>query len=400
MHKKFNHLLRVSVLLIACLLLISGCTTNKQDTVPPISTNQQENNQSNLEDDKLPNSVEKEYVVVKDYSNNDTSKQILNDFTDVINEELAEMAGSDDRLRWHGKKLFMIDASVPFEYGSLICGYIIMEGEAYCNLYYFEDSSIKYRTFDSDVWSLNFTVYRGHTIAYGGFLGWHNGKVIMQDKVNVQFANGQTVSNSFSNISFDYNDDSEEVITDGYIAIADGQTWIENIEFIGNNGKVEDDWHSDLFKFTLTYLWKDKPNEIWTVYRYNQMLSKDEMQKLWEQSPVSVFIDGEEIGAEHFLLDESINIEYIWRSNRNSNYNDVRKIKSVSDITIEGIDDKDEVIWIDLDKDDGSSEKCFDNLRLDTPPEEPGNYCLVIIHYGDNVLEHQDIYFSLFFRIV
>lgn len=400
MSKRYNHLWKLTICFISCLLFINGCTLSKQDTIPPNLVDLQENNQNNLEINKLPNTVEKEYVVVQDYSNNDTSKQILNDFADSINEELAGMDGSKDRLRWHGKKLFKINAAVPFENGALICGYMILEGETYCNLYYFEHSSIKYRTFDSDVWSLNYTVFRRHTIAYGESLGWDNGKVIMQDKVIVQFANGQITCNSFSNIPFDYNEECEEIITDGYIAIASGQTWVKNIEFFGKTGEVEDDWHSDLFKFTPSYMWKDQPNEIWTVYRYTQMLSEDELQTLWDQSPVRIFIDDEEIGTERFLMDEAINIEFIWRSNRNSNYNDVRKIKSVSDITFEGLDDEDEVTWIDLDKDDGSSEMCFDNLKMDTPPEEPGNYCLIVKHNGYRDLHHQDVYYSLFVKIV
>lgn len=395
MYKKHYNLLKFCVCLLTCFLLVSGCSLN-QSTAPLNSTNR--NNSNNFKDDRLPNTVEKEYVVVQDYSNTNTSKQVVNDFADVINEELAELDGSEDSLRWHGRKLFMINAAVPFEDGNLICGYTIMEGESYCNLYYFEDSSIKYRTFDSDVWSLNYTVFRGHTIAYGRSLRWDNGKDIMQSKVNVQFANGQTVSNSFSNIPFEDNEEWGEIDTDGYIAIADEQTWVKNIEFIGKSGEAENDWHSDLFKFTPPDLWKDQPNEIWTVYRYNQMLSKDEMQKLWNQSPVRVFIDGEEIGTERFLIDELTNIEYIWRSNRNSNYNDVTKVNSVSNITFKGLDDKDELIWINLDEDNGSLEMCLDNLKLDAPPDKTGNYCLIIKHNGSFDLKNQNIFFSLFIR--
>lgn len=222
----------------------------------------------------------------------------------------------------------------------------------------------------------------------------------MQDKVDVLFEDGQEVSYNFSNIPFQDNEECVEIITDGYIAIASGQTWVKNIEFFGKSGEVEDDWHSDLFKFGTPFIWRNQPNEIWNVYRYTQMLSEDEFQTLWNQSPVSVFIDGEEVRTERFMLDESIGIEYIWRSNKNINYSDVRKIKSISEITIEGLDDEDEVIWIDLDKDDGNLDVCFDKLKMDSPPEEPGNYCLIIKHNGDNNLQHQVIYFSLFIIIV
>lgn len=130
------------------------------------------------------------------------------------------------------------------------------------------------------------------------------------------------------------------------------------------------------------------------------MLSKDEFKTLRELNPVSVFIADEEMRTERYLLNNETAKEYIWRNNNNVDYHKIKEIQSISEITIEGLDDKDEIIWIDLDIDDGSKKMCFDDLRLDTPPEEPGNYCLVIKHYGDNVLEHQDIYFSLFFRIV
>lgn len=378
MSKICNHTLMIAICFITCLLLISGCSSNKQDTLPSISTVQQDNSQSDQQKiEKLPNIVEKKYVVFQDYADTEASNLVLDDFAKVINLEIARQDPYQHRLKMFGRELFIINAAVSFDKGFLICGYILMEGES-----------------DSDCWSMNYTVFRDHTIAYGKSLG-----AAMQDKVLVYFADGQTVSCSLPNIPFIDNEKWIGVLTDGYIAIADGQTWIRNMESIGRDCEIGNKHYSDMLSVSSLY-WKEENNQIWNIYRYTQMLSEDELKTLRELNPVSVSIADEVMRTERYLLNNETAKEYIWRSNNNVEYSKLKEIKSISEITIEGLDDKDEMFWIDLDKDDGSEKMCFDNLRLDTPTKKPGNYCLIIKHNGNSDLDNQDIYYSLFVIIV
>lgn len=92
----------------------------------------------------LPHSVYKEYVIVQDYANNETSTGILDEFADSINKEISCYENAEKYLELSGKQQFIINAAVPFEEGALILGYSVYGSQEYCDLYYFENGQIIY----------------------------------------------------------------------------------------------------------------------------------------------------------------------------------------------------------------------------------------------------------------
>ena len=379
--------IKIIVCFCSILLTISICTS----CTPSSSTT-----------DSLPHSIKRDYVIVQDYANNETSLEVINLLADAINEEISNHDSAKKRLDEFGQDQFMINAAVPFEDGVLICGDTVRDGENYCNLYYFENGQIIYRTFDSDCWSLNYTVFKDHTIAYGKSIGWDNG-VIMQDKVVAQFANGETSSHVFSNIPFKSEKEGwhdEEVITDGYILIADGQTWIENIEFYGKDGSVQNDWRSDLFVFDERDLWKGKSNKIWNAYCFTNMYTDEERAILYNQNPLYIIVNDVHIYFKTSLLSKEIGMEYIWRNNSYYLTSEIKDINDASEIEIIGLRDDYEVIWLNIDKDDGSHIADLNEIRLNEPPSQKGNYCLIVKHNYNQVFKDGELYFSMLVKIV
>lgn len=400
----------IALSLLITMILFSACTTPSTDdmiiTKPSPSCNQTIAAKSldpiqkpAITKEALPHCTKREYVIVQDYANNKTSAKIFEAFADVINQEIAGREKAEERLHSFGQDEFMIIAAVPFEDGVLICGDILSDGQDYCDLYYFEDDHIASRAMDSDCWSLNYTVFEGYTIAYGASIGWDNG-VIMHDKVVAQFANGETARHNFSNIPFKSEKQGwhdEGVMTDGYILIAKGQTWVQNIEFYGKDGSVQDSWRSDLFAFDDRHFWKEH-STIWNTYWFTNMYSIDDVVTIQEITPIRLKIDGEQWYFNRMLLDEKIGMEYLWRNN-NHLFN-LCEISNASQIEIEGLDHNDEMIWIDLEKDDGSPITDWRELQLDKAPTRKGNYCLVVRHNDQTVLKHSAMYFSIIIRIL
>ncbi len=355
----------------------------------------------------LPQTHAEKYVIVQDYANNETSATALEPFAKALNTELSLQEGADDRLALSGPEQFILNAAVPFEQGALICGHILVDGEDYTELYYIENGSIIYRTEYSECWSLNFTLFKDHTIAYGTSIGWDNG-VIMLDHVTAEFADGQTATQIFPNIPFI----SEKrgwadgiVITDGYILVADGQTWVKDVEFYSDDGALYGDWRSELFDYTvpgtvMQNVWAGQPNEIWTVYSYAPMRSNDTIVTLNDilgTDPLSVRANGHKAELHPFLLSELIGLEAVWRNN--NSYRSAVEVQLASDIGIQGLEDTDEVFWVSLDTDDGSCPPDYASLISSSPPDKAGNYCLLIHHDGNVALKHEAMYYVLFFRI-
>ena len=355
-----------------------------------------------------PQTHTEKYVIVQDYANNETSAAALEAFTKALNMDISAQEGADDRLSLSGPEQFVLNAAVPFEQGALICGHTLADGEDYTELYYIENGSIAYRTKYSECWSLNFTLFKDHTIAYGTSIGWDNG-VIMLDHVTAEFADGQTASQSFPNIPFI----SEKrgcadgiVITDGYILVADGQTWVKDIGFYSQDGMLYDDWRSELFDCIVLgsdtpFVWAGQPNEIWTAYAYAPMRSK-ESQSTWDEHitgtyPLTVRANGQEVVLRSFMLNEQLGVEAAWRNN--NSYRWAVEVSHAADIDIQGLADNDEVFWVSLDADDGSCPPDYASLISSNPPDKAGNYCLLIHHDGDTASKHVAKYYALFVRI-
>lgn len=353
-----------------------------------------------------PQTHTEKYVIVQDYANNVTSMAALEPFAKALDAELCLQEGADERLALSGPEQFVLNAAVPFEQGALICGHTLVDGEDYTELYYIENGSIIYRTEYSECWSLNFTLFKGHTIAYGTSIGWDNG-VIMLDHVTEEFADGQTATQSFPNIPFV----SEKrgwadgiVTTDGYILVDDGQTWVKDIGFYSHDGTLYDDWRSELFDGTTPdaitpFVWAGQPNEIWTVYSYTPMLNNDNTETIKETIgayPLTVRANGQEVVLRSFLLSEELGVEAVWRNN--NSYRWAVEVSHAADIDIQGLMGNDEVFWVSLDADDGSCPPDYKSLISSSPPDKAGNYCL-LIHHDGVVLKHQALYFALFVRI-
>ena len=87
-------------------------------------------------------------------------------------------------------------------------------------------------------------------------------------------------------------------------------------------------------------------------------------------------------GTEHILdvdltLNDNTSIEYVWRGNNNRN--GMLSVKSLSepDIKIINLESGDEVLWVDLNADDGYTTD-IDGLISKITPEKAGTYCLII----------------------
>lgn len=356
----------------------------------------------------LPHSVYKEYVIVQDYANNETSTGILDAFADSINKEISSYENAEKCLELSGKQQFIINAVVPFDNGALILGYSVYGSQEYCDLYYFEDGQIIYSSGYSDIWSLNYTVFKDHTIAFGKDLRSDNDSCLNSKEVFAEFANGETASHFFPNIPFkgeierlQVNTDElspcQKLVTDGYILIADGQTWIKNIEFYGEDGEVNNDWHSHIFNFGGRDGWEGQPNEIWNTYNYVNMYTENDRNIIGEFSPIEVLINDESIYTMPSLRYKHVGMEYIWRSN--NIFHNSAEVKDISQIEIIGLHNNDEVIWVDIDKDDGSPITSLDVLKLDEEPKEKGNYCLIIKPNHKEIID-VDIYYSFLIRII
>ncbi len=348
----------------------------------------------------LPRTQTGKYVIVQDYANNETSMAALELFAKALDAELSAQEGANERLALSGPEQFVLNAAVPFEQGALICGHTLADGEDYTELYYIENGRITYRTEYSECWSLNFTLFKDHTIAYGTSIGWDNGV----NHVTAEFADGQTASQSFTNIPFI----SEKrgwadgvVITAGYILVADGQTWVKDIGFYSHDGTLFDDWRSELFGWIVLgsdtpFVWAGQSNEIWTVYSYTPMRSNDNTETIKEiigSYPLAVRANGQEVVSRPFLLSEQLGVEATWRNN--NSYRWAVEVSHAADIDIQGLMENDEVFWVSLDADDGSCPPDYKSLISSSPPDKAGNYCL-LIHHDGVVLKHQALYFALF----
>ena len=296
-------------------------------------------------------------ITLYDYAANEVSRQIAKKFVKALNS--FDYLESDNSLRFH------INAAVAFEDGTLVCGHFLSGGENPSELFYFTDKGIEHQTFDSDVWSLNYTTFKGHTITYGRSLGYDK-----QKSVICEFANGETAEQTFSNVP----DATEDVITDGYILATEGKTWVKDIAFYGHDGTVKNSWKDDTFRWG-TRLWEGTEKEIWNVFRYAPTL-----KKLPEDKVSTLAIKSG--GTEHILdvdltLNDNTSIEYIWRGNNNRN--GMLSVKSLSepDIKIINLESGDEVLWVDLNADDGYTTD-IDGLISKITPEKAGTYCLII----------------------
>jgi len=339
-------------------------------------------------------------VLVQDCANNETSQKYLFDFANALNREAEDCHYADK------KNVFLINSAVPFEDGVLFSAYELGDGERYCSLYYIENGDITYHTLMSDCWSFNYTVFRNHTIAFGlsseGTYGFGEGS--LPDSVTVWFADGTTASQRFSNIPSKIVEGCEyfrQFGSGGYILVADGQTWIRDIKFYDKNGRERDDWRTYLKETDgEVYAWRDRAHEIWNYSIFNVMYGNDYGHEVNAVAPVRIYENGEELETEDFLLGNDIGLEYVWRNRNCYFYRGISKVHMASEIEIKGLRDGDDVLWVALDRDDGSTIQDYATLCSREAPAEKGNYMLIVRHNGSNFPVFENMYFTRCVRIV
>ena len=259
---------------------------------------------------------------------------------------------------------FQLFAIEPFENGALLlAGYTIDQG--YSNLYYMEDDKIVSQASDAEYFSLNYTVYKNHTISYGYTID-EGDKLAVKTKGT--FASGEVVERSALHI---------ENFKRGYILIADGQTWLYSIQFFDKDNQLVTDedscelgWNQDC------YHWIGKPTTVWNVQRYTQMLEIP-VNQMDKYKPVIKYGDYEgEMNA--FAEDSDAGIRYVWRGHNNL-WNEMQTAPTES-LTIDNLPADAQIFWVNIEEDDGkdiSDEDLLVKGDLQTPTV-PGSYCLLV----------------------
>lgn len=391
-----RHLYGLCALLIV-LMLAAGCTykTQEQNTGELKVQDLFDAQLMDTKENALPLTARTQNVIVQDYADNDTSKAVIDQLAFALNEEAA---AREYNTAFFGHEVFIIQAAIPFENGALICGRILHDGENPPELFYIENGQITHRTQSSDVWSLNYTVFKGHTIAYGSSLERWDNACIMQQRVSVQFANGESGSVVFGNRPYHNQKkhwDNAEVTTDGYILTANAHTWVQSLDFYGHDGRIDDECKMDLFDFGR--IWAGQPNEAWNQYHFCEMLTQDEWDIILNTSSPDMRIDGDSVMIERFLMTEG-DIAYIWRnSNAMPSMYDVQDADKIS---FADIREDDALIWVALDQDDGSPDTDVNSLLSSSAPQQKGHYCVIVKRPLEPDAPHAHIYFSIFFALV
>lgn len=260
---------------------------------------------------------------------------------------------------------FQLFAAEPFEEGALLfAGYTI--DQDFPELYYLEGDKL-YCAVGSEYFSLNYTVFRDHTISYGFTLD-DAGSVNRSVKTVGSFANGET-------------DESLSCSGNGYwhryILVADGQTWLSSIDFFDSEGGFVTDENSNQIGWNQdSYHWVGKPNEVWNVQRYTQMRDDTEYQHglvlkyggSWEY----------ETEMHAFADDGGAGIQYVWRSHNNL-VNQGFAVPA-QEIFIKNLPSDAQIYWVDIERDDGKDESIGELMERGglLTPDEAGVYCLLV----------------------
>ena len=263
---------------------------------------------------------------------------------------------------------FQLFAAEPFEGGALLfAGYTI--DQDYPDLYYMEGGELICQAVESEYFSLNYTVFKDHTISYG---------LTLADEVDFK-QSVKTVGTFANGAADEYTSHDKGDYFKGYILIAEGQTWLTSIEFFDSEGRFVTDeksyqigWNQDC------YHWKGKQTEVWNVQRYTPMNDittyKYSLNRL-------MFRYGEaenEATEMHVFADNGAGIHYVWRSHNNL-VNECGA-KTSEKIDIMNLPPDAQIYWADIERDDGTDEGVADLLVKGDlqAPDKPGAYCLIV----------------------
>lgn len=300
-------------------------------------------------------------VMPVDLVQNSLSEKYFPLLVKAYRESLSE----PDKAQAGGEEYpFQLFAIEPFENGVLLlAGYTIDQG--YSILYYMEEGKIISQASDSEYFSLNYTVYKNHTISYGYTIDEGEKLAV---KTMGTFASGEVVERS---------SDVVENYKRGYILIADGQTWLSSIQFLDKDDRLVTDQNSNEIGWNQSsYHWMGKPTYVWNVQRYTQMLETPVYQ-MDKYKPVIRYEDYEgEMNV--FAEDSSAGIQYVWRGHNNL-WNEMETGPAES-LAIDNLPDDAEVYWVNIEEDDGGSlggKELLVKGDLQTP-KTPGAYCLLV----------------------
>lgn len=262
---------------------------------------------------------------------------------------------------------FQLFAAEPFEEGALLfAGYT--RDQDHPVLYYVEGDKLFY-TVGPEYFSLNYTVFKDHTVSYGITLA-DEGDFKQSVKTLGTFANGA----AGEYISHDNGDHFK-----GYILIAEGQTWLTSIEFFDSEGRFVTDeksyqigWNQDC------YHWKGKPTEVWNVQRYTPMNDITKYKYIVNRLMFRYGEAENEAAEMHAFASGGAGIQYVWRSHNNL-VNQCYAATSET-IMIDNLPPGAQIYWVDIERDDGTDEGVAELLvkgDLQTP-DKPGAYCLIV----------------------
>jgi hypothetical protein len=304
-------------------------------------------------------------IVPADLVDSHLSKQYFSALVKHYKASIEEPDNTTYGLEGYPFQLFAI---APFENGALLlAGYTI--DQDFPDLYYMEGEKVLFKVTEAEYFSLNYTVFKNHTISYGLTLA--EGESNRSVKTVGTFANGEVIERSSKPIG-NYKR--------GYILIANGQTWLSSIKFFDQSGNFVTDETSDNIGWNEScYHWKDKPTEVWNVQRYTQMRNNTVDRNAVNALVLRLGGDENENNEMHAFTDDgSAGIQYVWRSH--NNLNNGCAVKSTQKIEIDNLPPDAEVYWVDIERDDGTDENIADLLvrgDLQTP-DKPGVYCLIV----------------------
>lgn len=146
--------------------------------------------------------------------------------------------------------------------GALLLAGLSPMGETPAELYFISGGKAIMLTNGSDVWSINYTHYKGETFVFGKSFAWDNGP-LATDEVKAEFWNGETVSTPMKYIPNDKKD-----ISRGYICATPSVTWLKSLKILADGRTVADDGNDQFLFSPVNEPWYGEAESIRNRTRY------------------------------------------------------------------------------------------------------------------------------------
>lgn len=356
--------LKFFIIFIVILTVLNACIETSNEGKTPADTSAGKTTGSVTAASAMPGSdtltPETIYgIQPADLVNNELSKKF---FSALVKAYKSTLKWPDNESFGRAEYPFSLFAIEPFEGGALLfAGYT---ADSHPCLYYMEGNEVLAQITEAEYFSLNYTVFKNHTISYGIMLQSFNGP----DSVKVigSFANGEVVERGSANQR-------------GYILVASGQTWLSSIKFFDKYGNITEDERSGEIGWNQRYYhWKGKRTEIWNVQRYTQLLEKPKHEYNNNNNLMIRFSNNDSEHEMNFFVDDpQAGWQYLWRGHNNLwNQCSGKNLE----ISVNNLPENAQIYWVDIEKDDGSGNNISGLLVKGSlqPPKDPGSYCLII----------------------